>query len=176
MITDFSSYVDFFRVACEKHVEILHNNPDAHFARITLNYDPLLGAQAQIAEFMTGRRLKLKEPIVLLISYQARYADVRDDNVVKALAGGLVVLKKVAPNDFDGEEAVFSETERIGAELLGYTDEKLDVNNTGQWLEWQRVASERLSDVAGYSGVRFDFEIMMPAYNEISWKPAQFGE
>lgn len=175
-ITGHSSYVDFWRTACEKHVDIKHDDPDAHFARITLTYDPILGAAAQVREFVSGKKFKLKSPIVLLTSYVARYGDGRDDNVVKVLSGAIIVLKPVSPNNADEEETVFDETEKIASELMGYADEKLDTDNTSQWLEWNRSVNERLSDVGGYSGTRFEFEIVMPAYNEIKWVPAKFGE
>jgi hypothetical protein len=176
MITGHSAYVEFFRTACVKHVDILHGVTNDHFARITLTYDPILGTAAQIREFVGGKKFKLKEPIVLLASYVARYADDRSDNVVKVLAGALIILKKVDSGNFNKEEAVFDATEKIGSELMGYTAEKLDTDNTSQWLEWQRVSNERLSNVDGYSGTRFEFEIIGPAFEEIKWVPGQFGE
>lgn len=159
-----------------KHVDVLHGIPDAHFARITLTYDPVFGTAAQITEFMNGKKFNLKSPIVLLASYTARYADDSSDNVVKVMAGALIILKPVKPSNFDAEELVFDETETLGSELMGYADEKLDFNIGGQRLEWARVANERVSNIGGYSGTRFEFEIVGPAYEEIKWVPAKFGE
>jgi len=169
----YSEYVDFFKTACEKHIEILHTPSNKHFERIVLDYDPMMGSSPQIRAFISGKKRELKSPIVLLISYVARYSDERNDAQTKQMAGGIVVLKPSAAGDFDGEEAVFDDCERIAAELMGYTDEKLVLPDR---LEWTGVVNERMHDVEGYSGVRFDFTIVVPAYNEIAYKPSQFGE
>ena len=151
----------------------MHTPANQHFARIVLTYDPLLGSNAQIKEFVGGKKFALKPPIVLLASYTARYSDNRGDNVVKSLSGAIIVLEPGERGDFNQEEAIYEKTERLASELMGYADEKLELP---QYLEWNAAANERLANVAGYYGTRFEFNINMPAYQEIKWNPAQFGE
>ena len=177
MIKTHSTYIAYLQNLAEKHIEIKHNNPDSHFARIMLDSNPFVGGHMQIAEFINSMRTKLKPPFVLAIGYSATYKDMRADNPVKKLECAFIIMDKVRLDDHDSEEEVYDRTERIGDEFLGYILEDYCENEEYGFVEINEMDNEKIAKVTAdnYFGTKFNFTIKVNVYDQLEFKPAQFG-
>ena len=169
-----SEFTAFWRTACQAHIEVRHGvNGEEHFSRVTLTYDPMIGAAAEIKEYFRQRK-DFGGLQVLLINPVARYQDERNDAPRKYINFGIAVLDKPSDDGSDDIEACFDKTERITEELLGYALEKFELIEG--FVELNASSGEPLADVDKRYGYKVDVTISLSAYNNLSYKPAQFGE
>jgi len=166
-------YTTLFRTAAEKHVDLRHSATEMHFGRLVLSGWPI--TQLDIGELLNAQKTKIRLPILLLESYDARYVTNGADNIRKQTKGALIVLDKVAATgkDYDDRDRVLDRCEQIGEDVLSYAIEhyrklklKLDVNT---------ISSEKVGPInAELWGVRFDFQLPEVATNPLAYQAAKF--
>ena len=166
-------YTTLFRTAAEKHVDLRHSATEMHFGRLVLSGWPI--TQLDIGELLNAQKTKIRLPILLLESSDARYVTNGADNIRKQTKGALIVLDKVAATgkDYDDRDRVLDRCEQIGEDVLSYAIEhyrklklKLDVNT---------ISSEKVGPInAELWGVRFDFQLPEVATNPLAYQAAKF--
>ncbi len=165
-------YTSLFREAAERHVDLRHSATEMHFGRLILTGWPL--TKLDIDELLTAQKDKIRLPILLVESYDARYQDNGYDNVRKLATSAFVVLDQVGKTDYDKRDQVIDRCERIGEEILGFAMDyyrqkkrKLDPNT---------VRSEKVGPIgAGLLwGVRFDFQLPEMANAPLAYQADKF--
>lgn len=166
-------YTTLFRTAAEKHVDLQHSATEMHFGRLVLSGFPI--TQLDLSELVEAQRSKIRLPILLLESYDARYVSNGADNTRKQAKGAFIVLGKVAAvgKDFDDRDLVLDRCEQIGEDVLSYAIEhyrklklKLDPNT---------ITSEKVGPInAELWGVRFDFQLPEVATSPLAYQAAKF--
>lgn len=167
-------YTTLFRTAAEQHVDLRHSATEMHFGRLVLSGWPI--TQLDISELIEAQKTKIRLPILLLESYDARYVTNGADNTRKQAKGALIVLDKVAAagKDFNNRDEVLDRCEQIGEDVLGYAIEhyrrlrlKLDANT---------ITSEKVGPITNdkFWGVRFDFQLPEVATNPLAYQAAKF--
>ncbi|MGI4866116.1 MAG: hypothetical protein ACRYFZ_19485 [Janthinobacterium lividum] len=167
-------YTTLFRTAAEQHVDLRHSATEMHFGRLVLSGWPI--TQLDIAELLDAQKSKIRLPILLLESYEARYVNNGADNTRKQAKGGLIVLDKVAASgsDFDNRDEVLDRCEQIGEDVLSYAIEHYRKQKLK--LDASTITSEKVGPITGAKlwGVRFDFQLPEVATNPLAYQAAKF--
>jgi len=173
---NYAQYVDFWRTVAGKHIEIRHTPTEKHFVRVVLTNDPILSATAQLGEFLTGMRSKLLMPAMVLVAYTSNYGDEDGDAVSKDLAGRIIILDDPAKADYDDEEQILFNTERIGEECLAYAKNYFDENPEAGFFEFRGGGTDMLANIGGRQlyGTGLDFTMHISHHPGLIYKPDQF--
>jgi len=166
-------YTTLFRTAAEQHVDLRHTATEMHFGRLILTGWPL--TKLDIDELLTSQKQKIRLPILLLESYDARYTNGSGaDNVRKVPTGAIIVLDKVGVADYDVRDEVLDRCERIGEEVLGYAIEQYRKQNNK--LDTGTISSEKVGPIGPDKlwGVRFDFQLPELANKPLAYQAAKF--
>lgn len=166
-------YTTLFRTAAEQHVDLRHSATDMHFGRLILSGWPL--TKLDINELVNAQKQKIRLPILLLESYDARYtAGSGADNVRKVPTGAIIVLDQVGVTDFDVRDQVIDRCERIGEEVLGYAIEQYRKKSIK--LDTGTISSEKVGPIgtANLWGVRFDFQLPELANKPLAYQADKF--
>lgn len=172
-----TQYTEFFRDIARRHKEIRHSETEARFARLILSVDPFLSTHHQLGEFLEGVRNTLHTPMMLLTSYQVQYADNRSDSLEKMLAGRLIILDSVSPkNDYQREEQVLTDTERMAEECLGFADQYFTNFPEAGFFEWNGAGSEKIAKLTSRNlfGTAVDFAIKVYNFEHLAFNSEQF--
>ncbi|WP_151087392.1 BTB/POZ domain-containing protein [Hymenobacter baengnokdamensis] len=164
-------YTDLFREAARRHVDLQHSDTEMHFGRLILTGWPL--TKLDVSEYLDAQKQKMRLPILLLESYDARYQDNGYDNVRKLATSAIIVLDKVGKDSFDKRDEVLDRCERIGEDVLGFAIEhyrkqklKLDPNT---------ISSEKVGPIGDFLwGVRFNFSLPSVANSPLAYQAAKF--
>jgi hypothetical protein len=173
-----SEYVDLFRTLASLHKDILHTEESQHFARLVLTSDPFMDSRMQIREFLDKSAHVLKSPLLLISSYTTGYGDQGGDQVDKMLIGRMLILKDIRLNDFDSEEAAYTDTERIGEECLAYLAEYFSNNPQLGVLNWNQSGNEKLAGISSRNlcGTGFTVSILTNNNPHIIYNADKFLE
>lgn len=166
-------YTTLFRTAAEQHVDLRHTATEMHFGRLILTGWPL--TKLDIDELLTAQKEKIRLPILLLESYDARYTGGSGaDNVRKIPTGAIILLDKVGTAGHDVRDEVIDRCERIGEEVLGYAIEQYRKANTK--LDTGTISSEKVGPIgpAKLWGVRFDFQLPEVANKPLAYQATKF--
>ena len=166
-------YTTLFRTAAEKHVDLQHSATEMHFGRLVLSGWPI--TQLDISELLEAQRDKIRLPILLLESYDARYVNNGADNTRKQAQGAIIVLDKVGASSFDVRDEVLDRCEQIGEDVLSYAIEQYRKKSLK--LDASTISSEKVGPigVAKLWGVRFNFQLPEVATNPLAYQAAKFN-
>lgn len=166
-------YTTLFRTAAEQHVDLRHSATEMHFGRLILTGWPL--TKLDIDELLNAQKAKIRLPILLLESYDARYTTGSGaDNVRKVPTGAIIVLDQVGAGDYDLRDKVIDTCERIGEEVLGYAIEQYRKKSIK--LDTGTISSEKVGPIGSAKlwGVRFDFQLPELANKPLAYKADKF--
>lgn len=165
------SYTDLFRQAAVQHVSLRHSDTEMHFGRLILTGWPL--TKLDIDEFLTSTKSRIRLPILLLESYDARYQDNGADNIRKLPQGAFIVLDKPGSKDYDDRDAVIDSTEEIGEDVMGYAIEHYRKKRLK--LDASTISSEKVGPIGdGFWGTRFNFQLPELANNPLAYRADKF--
>jgi hypothetical protein len=175
-----SEYTTFFRTIAEKHVDIQHSEEESHFSRVIVSGGPF--RDVIIEEFLNQLRSEIHTPFMLLESYDADYEDNRADQLMKAYHGAFILLDKPENDDFNSIEAVISNMELIGEDIMGYIKNELrkprpdSTNRENYFVNMNDWTSEKVGKISNlFYGVRFDFTFRKTANSNLVYKPEKFN-
>jgi hypothetical protein len=165
-------YTTLFRTAAEQHVDLRHSATEMHFGRLILTGWPL--TKLDIDELLNAQKDKIRLPILLLESYDARYSGNSADNVRKIPTGAIIVLDKVGVEGYDVRDQVIDRCERIGEECLGYAIEQYRKQSTK--FDPSTISSEKVGPIGSAKlwGVRFDFQLPELANKSLAYQADKF--
>lgn len=164
-------YTSLFREAARRHVDLRHSATEMHFGRLILTGWPL--TKLDIDEFLNAQKAKLRLPILLLESYDARYQDNGADNVRKLATSAFIVLDQVGRDGYDKRDAVIESCESIGEQVLGFAIEHYRRKRLK--LDASTISSEKVGPIGdGLWGVRFNFQLPDVANAPLAYQAAKF--
>jgi len=170
-----TEYIDLLREVATNHVDIAHTPEQSHFARLVLSNDPFMPATKQIAEYLNGIRNVLHTPLMLGIAYDSDYRDDRADNIERMINGAFIILEDVQLNDFDNEEQIYTKTERIGWECLGYLQNYFSENPIKGFFEFNNAGDQKIAKLNNrFFGTRFSFGVLHSSQENIYYNPDKF--
>ncbi|AMJ65053.1 hypothetical protein [Hymenobacter sp. PAMC 26628] len=165
------SYTDLFRQAARAHVALRHSDTEMHFGRLILTGWPL--TKLDIDEFLTATKSRIRLPILLLESYDARYQDNGADNIRKLCQAAFIVLDKPGSKDYDDRDATLDKCEEIGEDVLGYAIDYYRKKRLK--LDPSTVSSEKVGPIGdGFWGTRFNFQLPEIANYPLAYQAAKF--
>lgn len=171
-------YNALFRSLAEKHKEIMHSSENLRFVRMTLSSDPIQRV-LDMKEFTTSIKNRIKDGYFLVLqNYEAGYGENNGDHTVKKLFGAFLVLRKADVNNPDDQEDAYSESERIGEEIMGGAIHLINNfgDKPGTRIGPKDVTSDQVAQIAlQYYGTRFDFSFSLPANKTLKFKPEVFN-
>jgi hypothetical protein len=169
---DITHYVAYFEDMATNHKSILHTPENPKFARMN------------IEEILAGRRsgIDFTGYVLILESYEGQFADNGSDNIMNGQAGAMMVVKHVAPGDFDAEVTVLNDSLNILFSLLSKIKKDSDTfpqNDTNRYnglvkkIDFNSVSYHKVGPVMDNCfGYRMQFK-----FNEsldLSFKPADW--
>jgi hypothetical protein len=166
-------YTSLFRTAAEQHVDLKHSETEMHFGRLILSGWPI--SKLDIDELLNAQKEKMRLPILLLESYDARYTDGGADNVRKLCQAAIIVLDKVGTGDYELRDQVIDRCEVIGEDVLSYAIEHYRKNKNK--LDANTISSEKVGPIGSAKlwGVRFNFQLPAQANNPLAYQAAKFS-
>lgn len=166
------TYTALFREAARQHAALRHTDAEMHFGRLILTGWPL--TKLDIDEFLTAQKSKMRLPILLLESFDARYQSNDADNVRKLCQAAFIVLDKPDSKEYDARDIALDRCEEIGEDVLGYVLEhyrKLRLK-----LDPSTISSEKVGPIGdGLWGVRFNFTMPELANNPLAYRADKFS-
>lgn len=167
------TYTELFRTAARQHADLRHTDTEMHFGRLILTGWPL--TKLDIDEFLTAQKTKIRLPILLLESFDARYTDNGADNVRKLCQAAFIVLDKPATGEYDERDITLDKCESIGEDVLGYA---INYYRTvlRVKLDPATVSSEKVGPIGDKLwGVRFNFTLPELANNPLAYRADKFS-
>lgn len=183
LIQDHKSYVKLFRDLARFHKKINHSDSEVHFARMNLSAHPVL-AREDIKEFLQGMKNKLKFPALLLNTYSGK-PDSNDshDAKRKVIQGEFFILDRYHKDNYDMQEDVFDDSEKIGEEIISFLGEYYEEHPEQGVFLWSEGMSEKISNLEfdNLAGTKFYFTIDIPYqvgynFNSDAFHPEMFEE
>lgn len=164
LIEDHKSYVKVFRNLAKYHKKIKHSDLEVHFARMNLSAHPVL-AREDIKEFLQAMKNKLHFPALLLNTYTGK-PDSNDshDAKRKVIQGEFFILDRYHKDNYDMQEDVFDETEKIGEDIISFLGEYYETQPEEGLFIWSEGMTEKISnlDFDNLAGTKFYFTIDIP--------------
>ncbi|WP_187261330.1 hypothetical protein [Pontibacter beigongshangensis] len=172
-----SEYTDFFRQLASQHVDIRHSEEECHFVRLILSSDPLQRIM-DAREFYDSLRDRIGPDFsMILISYEADYADNGGDQRIKEYHGSFIILHPVTPGHFDELEQVLDRTEEIGEEIMGAALVRINKDFTlpKKHMTVNGITNERIGPVGeDFHGTKFNFFFTRGANPALHYKQDKF--
>lgn len=166
------TYTDLFRTAARQHADLLHTDTEMHFGRLILTGWPM--TKLDIDEFLTAQKTKIRLPILLLESFDARYQGNDADNVRKLCQAAFIILDKPSSKEYDDRDTALDRCEGIGEDVLGYAIEHY--RRLRLKLDPSTISSEKVGPIGdGLWGVRFNFSLPELANNPLAYRADKFS-